>query len=107
MDMNMIACCRYAIPPVRAATLAWRALASGIAILSLSYRPGAWQVSGGTRARTFRTLPPFHSFHMKKLKLAAASPSPKPVAEAGSEAIFWRSFLVQRRPKPTSHVGSG
>ena len=72
MDMNMIACCRYAIHPVRAATLAWRALASGIAILSLSYRPGAWQVSGGTRARTFRTLPPFHSFHMKRASRSIA-----------------------------------
>ena len=72
MDMNMIACCRYAIHPVRAATLAWRALASGIAILSLSYRPGAWQVSGDTRARTFRTLPPFHSFHMKKASRSIA-----------------------------------
>ena len=58
MDMNMIACCRYAIHPVRAATLAWRALASR-SILSPSYRPGEPGKSAVARGRAH--LVSFHS----------------------------------------------
>jgi hypothetical protein len=70
----------------------------GIVILSLSYRPGAWQVSGGTRARTFRILP-----HGKSCSIAVTEIGGGGRVGSYSGAF---SFLVQR-PKPTSHVGSG